>query len=43
MRGQRNKQTAEEAKVAGNAVEVIDVSEHESRPKKLVCGDLLWS
>jgi hypothetical protein len=31
MRGQRDKYAAEEAKAAGNAVEVIDVSEHQPR------------
>jgi len=31
MRGQRDKRAAEEAKAAGNAVEVIDVSEHKPR------------
>jgi hypothetical protein len=31
MRGQRDKRTAEEAKAAGNAVSVINVSEHKSR------------
>ena len=31
MRGQRDKRAAEEAKAAGKAVEVIDVSEHQPR------------
>ena len=31
MRGQRDKQAVEEAKATGNAVEVIDVSEHKPR------------
>jgi hypothetical protein len=31
MRGQRDKRAAEEAQAAGNAVEVIDVSEHKPR------------
>ena len=31
MRAQRDKRAAEEAKAAGNAVEVIDVSEHQAR------------
>ena len=31
MRGQRNKQAAEEAKAAGQAVQIIDVSEHKPR------------
>jgi len=31
MRGQRDKHAAEEAKAAGEAVEVIDVSEHQPR------------
>ena len=31
MRGQRDKYAAEEAKAAGKAVEVIDVSEHQPR------------
>ena len=31
MRGQRDKQAVEEAKAVGNAVEVIDVSEHKPR------------
>ena len=31
MRGQRDKRAAKEAKAAGNAVEVIDVAEHQPR------------
>ena len=31
MRGQRDKRAAEEAGAAGNAVEIIDVSEHKPR------------
>jgi hypothetical protein len=31
MRGQRDKQAVEEAKAAGNAVQIIDVSEHMPR------------
>jgi Zn finger protein HypA/HybF involved in hydrogenase expression len=31
MRGQRDKQAVEEAKAAGNAVQIIDVSEHKPR------------
>ena len=31
MRGQRDKRAAEESQAAGNAVEVIDVSEHKPR------------
>ena len=31
MRGQRDKRAAAEAKAAGNAVQIIDVSEHEPR------------
>ena len=31
MRGQRDKQAVKEAKAVGNAVEVIDVSEHKPR------------
>jgi len=31
MRGQRDKRAAEEAKAAGNGVEIIDVSEHKPR------------
>ena len=31
MRGQRDKRAAEEAKAAGNAVAIIDVSEHKPR------------
>ena len=31
MRGQRDKHAAEEAKAAGNGVEIIDVSEHKPR------------
>jgi len=31
MRGQRDKRVAEEAKAAGQAVQIIDVSEHKPR------------
>jgi len=34
MRGQRDKHAVEEAKAAGNAVEVIDVSEHKLAPHR---------